>query len=90
MIIEALMDLIYAFFSALFSGLAALDMPSSVVSVLAQVMTYLESGAQIVAAYTHFSYLLILLDFVVILDMFHTGYMIFMWIMKKVPMWGMR
>lgn len=90
MIIASLLDLVVAFFHVVFQGLALIDIPQSVVNVFDSALTYISDGAQVVAAYTHFSYLLILLDFVVLLEVFHTGYIIFMWIMRKVPMWGIK
>lgn len=90
MIIASLLDLVVSFFHVVFQGLALVDIPQSVVDVFDSVIVYLSQGVQVVACYTHFSYLVVLLDFVVLLEISHTGYIIFMWIMRKVPMWGIK
>lgn len=89
MIIAALLDLVVDVFHVVLSALAFVDIPQSVFDVLTSSLVYLQSGVQVVAAYTHFSYLVSLLDFVILFDMFYTGYIVWKWIMQKIPMWGL-
>jgi len=88
MIIAALFDLVVDVFHVVLSALAFADIPQSAFDVLTSVLVYLQSGVQIVASYTHFSYLVSLLDLVISFDMFYTGYIVWKWIMQKIPMWG--
>ena len=90
MIISALLDLVRGFFNLVFAGLSFVDVPSGVVEVLQQIMFWLSQGVEFVAAYTHFQYLNSLIAFVLAFDVFHTGYQLFMWVMRKVPMWGVK
>ena len=88
MIITSLMSLFVSVLHVLFLPLQLIDIPPSVASVFQTISVYLEDGCKIVVAYTHFSYLLVLLDFVILMDSLYTAYLIIMWILRKVPMWG--
>lgn len=90
MIISALLDLVRGFFNLVFAALSFVDVPSGVVTVLQQVLFWLQQGVEFVAAYTHFEYLNSLIAFVLAFDVFHTGYLMFMWVVKKIPMWGVK
>lgn len=93
MIIKLCMELVLAVLRLLLSGIA-LVVPSadwqSVQAVMSDVYGYLEQGAGVVAAYTHFSYLCTLLSLVVLVKTFLAGYHLIMWILRKIPYWGVR
>ena len=62
------------------------DEPTEAIAlVVGDVITLIVSGCRILAAYTDFSYLLILLGLVLIINAFHTGYKVVLWILRKIP-----
>lgn len=88
MIITALLSLVVSVLHVFLLPLQLIDLPPDVASVFQTISIYVEDGCKIVAAYTHFSYLCVLLDFVILLDAMHTAYLIIMWVLRKIPMWG--
>lgn len=89
MIISALLSLFRGFFNLVCAGLAFIDVPSDVVSVLQTILSYLQQAVQFVAAYTHFSYLQTLIAFVIAFDTMQQAYLFFRWVYQKIPMWGL-
>lgn len=65
--------------------LSLLPIPEGVQSVLTTGIGYLMNGFEIIAAYTHFSYLLSLFTFVMGLEVALLGYKVVMWIIRKIP-----
>lgn len=88
MIVTSLLSLFVSVLHVLLLPLQLVDLPPEALSVLQTIGIYIEDGCKIVAAYTHFNYLLILLDFVILIDSMHTAYLIIMWVLRKIPMWG--
>lgn len=88
MLITALLDLVVAFVHAVLYPFRIGDIPFEVVQVFDSVMQYVVDGAKVVACYTHWQYLCVLLDFVLLLEAFHTCYIVFVWIIKKIPIWS--
>lgn len=88
MVIKLCMDLLYAVVSLIFQGIQVLHLPPEVYSVMQAVWEYLEEGAAVVAAYTHYQYLLLLLSFVITVSAAMNGYRLIMWILRKIPYWG--
>lgn len=88
MIVKLCMDLILAVLRLLFSGIA-LVFPSAdwqaVQAVMSDVYGYLEQGASVLSAYTHFTYLCNLLSLVILLNTFLFGYHLIFWIIRKIP-----
>lgn len=85
MIISALLTLIIALLSVLFAPLSWVALPSNVANLFLSVIQYLIAGCKIIAAYTHFSYLVTLFGFVAIVDIALFGYKVIMWILRKIP-----
>lgn len=93
MIIKLCMDLVYAVLSVVFSGLSLVfpaETSANIASVMSDVFSYLEQGAGVVATFTHFSYLCSLLSCVIIIKTFFMGYNVLMWVLRKIPFWGVR
>ena len=62
------------------------DEPMEAVAlVVADVFNWIARGCQILSAYTDFSYLLILLGLVFIINAFHFSYKVILWILRKIP-----
>lgn len=88
MIIKLCMELVVAVLRVLFSGIALVvpaDKWQAVQTVMSDVYSYLESGAGVLAAYTHFTYLCNLLSLVILFKAFLFGYHLIMWILRKIP-----
>lgn len=85
MIITGLLSLLLAFLGLLLSPLSLLPIPEGVQSVLTTGIGYLMNGFEIIAAYTHFSYLLTLFTFVISMEIALFGYKVVMWIIRKIP-----
>lgn len=88
MLIASLLDLIVGFVHVVLYPFRLGDIPFEAVQVFDSVSHYFVEGAKVVASYTHWQYLCILIDFVLLLEVFHTIYIVFVWIIKKIPMWG--
>lgn len=86
MIINALLNLILLLLSGVFNALE-LDLPTWQVVVLniTEFIGYIAAGCRVVAAYTDFSYLLVLLGLSVLVSAFYNGYKLIRWILRKIP-----
>lgn len=63
------------------------DLPTwqQVVLRITEFITYLASGCKILATYTDFEYLLILLSLSMLVATFHGLYKVLRWIIRKIP-----
>lgn len=88
MIIKALLELLYKVFSTLTSAISIPQLPEEVAGFLEEFIGYLVTGMQILAVFTHFEYLLLLIGIVVAIDVGMLIYHFVMWVIKKIPMLG--
>lgn len=88
MIVKLCLNVLLAVLRALFAGIQMLGLPQAVLDKLATFWGYLEQGASVLAAYTHYQYLLVLLEFVIAFSAVLNGYRFIMWALRKVPFWG--
>ena len=89
MIVTGLLTLLTGFLTVLLSPLEMLPLPDGVEAVLASGMQYIVNGFEILAAYTHITYLLSLFSFVLSFEMIYLGYKVIMWIIRKIPFFGL-
>lgn len=89
MLIKAILDVVYAIFSVLTAPINIPAMPDSVSTIMADALEYIRVGLQIVASYTHLSYLLVLFGIVVAVDVGILVYKFVMWVLRKIPMLGL-
>lgn len=84
MLFQGLLDLILWIFDIILDDL---DFPNWVgdSTIIAQFLAYIASGVEIVATYTHFTYLLTLLGLVIAIDTFFMAYKFVMWVLRKLP-----
>lgn len=82
------MNLLLNVFSLLTSAISIPKMPEEVSTYLADFLEYIEVGIQIVAAYTHIEYLLVLFGIIIAIDVGLAVYHFVMWVLKKIPMLG--
>lgn len=89
MIIELLLEALYGVFSILTAPINIPPMPEEALTYVDQFFSYLTMGAGILANYTPFSYIMILLGVILAVDAGIMLYHFVMWIIKKIPMAGM-
>jgi len=88
MIVQALMDLVYGLFSLLTSPINIPSLPDGVASVLSMLTDALGTGLGLLACYTHLGYLITLFGLIVAVDAGLMIYKFVMWILRKIPMFG--
>lgn len=85
MIINAVLHVVLWIVSLILSAIDVFSLPEQVLAVVAEFVSVLIRGAQIVAAYTHFSYLLVLLGIIIAVNSIMLVYKIILWIVRKIP-----
>lgn len=88
MIIEGLLNVVYALFSLLTAAINIPAMPEEIQEVILQVIDYLTTGIALLANWTHFGYLLVLFGVVLAVDTGILLYQLIMWFVRKIPMLG--
>ena len=88
MIIEALLNVIAGFLAVLLYPLQLAQLPDNIADIMVTLLGYLADGVAIVAAYTHFTFLVVLFEIVIAIDILYTLYIIVMWILRKIPFLG--
>lgn len=88
MIIEALMNLLLKLFGLLTSAINIPSLPDSVSTFMADALSYIKTGLQLLAVYTNLEYLLILFGLIIAIDIGIAVYHFVMWVLKKIPMLG--
>lgn len=86
MIIEMLLDALYAIFSVLTLPINIPDLPEQIYSSIEILFEYLLAGAGILNNFVPVPYLLVLLGIIVAVDVGIMLYNFVMWILKKIPM----
>lgn len=93
MIIKLCADIILSIFNTVLGALSFI-IPSEtwaqILSVMSDVYTWFEQGAGVIATFTHFTYICNLFSVVLLFRLFLMGYHVFMWILRKIPFWGVR
>lgn len=89
MILELLLSALFNVFKLLTTPINIPPLPDNVNSFLSQAFEYISAGVGIVANYTDFEYLLILLGVIVAIDVGVAIYHFVMWVIRKIPMLGM-
>lgn len=85
MVIKALMTLVRQLLLIVLRPIKIISMPATIATVFGYVITLFASGVGIVAHYTHFEYICILLGVIISVNAFISGYRLIMWILKKIP-----
>lgn len=90
MIVEALLNLVALLIGALLTPLRLASLPDRVLTVVQAGLGYVFNGFAIVAAYTHFDFLLALFAICVAVDAIMLTYKGIMWILRKIPFLSIR
>lgn len=85
MLIEILLNLILALLRLVLLPVKIENLPDDVLTVLATFTAYLVDGGRVVAAYTHATYLTLLLGVVVALSIIRNTWRFFRWVLRKIP-----
>lgn len=89
MIIELLLEALYNVFALLTTPINIPDMPPEAMEYITQFFDYLTMGAGLLANWTPFAYLMVLLGVIIAVDVGILLYHFVMWIIRKIPMAGM-
>lgn len=90
MIVEALMGMMYTVLDWITSIFNIPAMPSEVSTILQTVLDAMTMGLTYIANFTHLDYLLTLFGIVMAFDVGVLGYKAVMWILRKIPMLGIK
>lgn len=85
MLIEAVLGLVLQIVRLLLLPIQIDDLPDAIKEKALEAFLLIVRGGQVVAAYTHFSYLVVLLTFVLAVNALIAGYRLIMWVLKKIP-----
>lgn len=88
MIIEALLNVVYAIFSLLTTPIDIPDLPAEVSQVVTSAIEYVGTGIAVLSNYVHLPYLLTLFGVVVAIEAGVLIYKLVMFFLKKIPMLG--
>lgn len=86
MLVSSLLNFLLWLLGLLLTPIDIPDLPENVSTVIAWAMDHLMNGLSIFAAFTHFSYIMILFGIVVVIDAAMLIYKFVMWILRKIPM----
>lgn len=87
MIIQGLMDLIYNILNLLMV-FEIPKLPAQATEYITTFFSYLTMGAQILANYTPFTYLMVLFGLLLAVDAGIMVYHFIMWVLRKIPLAG--
>lgn len=85
MIIELLLNVVYALLSILTLPITFPQIPDKVLEIIATSLDYITTGIAIVSVYIDIEYLLLLFGIVFAFDIAIQSYHVVMWIIKKIP-----
>lgn len=85
MIVELLLNVVYAVIAVLTAPINLPMMDNNVLSVITQYFDYLTAGITILNTYIDLGYLSILFGLVVLLDLGMLLYKFIIWFLKKIP-----
>lgn len=89
MIIEMLLTALFNVFKLLTTPINIPPLPANVNDFLNQAFDYISAGVGILANYTDFGYLLVLLGVIIAIDIGVAVYHFVMWVIRKIPMLSM-
>lgn len=90
MLIEGLLDLIYNLFDLLFTPINLPSLPESVSEIIETFCEYISDGLALIANWTHLPYLLTLFTIIAAVDVGILLYKLIMWVLRKIPMLGIK
>lgn len=90
MIIEALMNVVYALFELLTLPISIPGLPEGVRDVVAGALDFISVGVALLANYCDIGYLVTLFGVILAVDAGMLIYKLVMWIIKKIPMIGIQ
>lgn len=88
MIIEGLMSLLYWLLDLVLTPIDIPDLPENVHAAIVWAVDKFIDGLAIFAAFTHFSFIMVLFQIVVIIEAAFLIYKFVLWILRKIPMAG--
>ena len=90
MIVQLLLDLVYGLVNLLTMPIDIPNLPENVATIFETITQYISAGLGILACYTHVSYLLTLLGIVLAVDIGVHLYHFVMFVLRKIPILGIK
>ncbi len=90
MIVNGLLNLLYSVFDILTLPIAIPGIPDGVKQILATALDYITSGVGILAQFFDMNYLFSLFSLIIIIEGAVLIYKFVMWVLKKIPMLGVK
>lgn len=90
MIIEALLDLLFNIFKLLTAMINIPQLPSKVMEILDTLFGYIQAGLSVLANFIDLDFALLLFGIVIAVDIGVSIYHFVMWVLKKIPMLGIK
>lgn len=85
MIIEGLLSVVQKLLTLLLSPIDIPSLPSNVQSIITQAMGYIIDGLGILAAFTHYQFIMALIAIVLVIEAAFLIYKFVLWILRKIP-----
>lgn len=89
MIIELILDALFAVFNILTTPINIPSFPDSATEVIDSAMEYITAGGGILANYVNLTYLFTLFSIILAIDVGVALYHFVMWVIRKIPMANM-
>lgn len=86
MIIEGLMSLLYWLLDLVLTPIDIPDLPENVHAAIVWAVDKFIDGLAIFAAFTHFSFIMVLFQIVLVIEAAFLIYKFVLWILRKIPM----
>ena len=90
LIIKALCDLLIGLFDLLLTPVALPHIPDEVLAVLDQAVVYMKAGFSFLANFINLDLVLILFPLAILIEKTDLLYKLVMWVLRKIPMLGIK
>lgn len=90
MLINALLEIIYLFFSGLMGAIQLVQLPASTAQLFADFLHWISTGVAFCNSFIHPVYIYSLLSFLLLFNAAVNGYHFIMWILKKLPFFNIQ
>lgn len=88
MIVYGLLELLVAFLRVVFLPIRMITFPAQVSGIILQMIGYISQGARVVKTFCDWSYISLLLAFIISMNAFASGYALIMWVLRKIPLFN--
>lgn len=86
MIVYGLLELLVAFLRVVFLPIRMIAFPAQFSGMILQIIGYIAQGARVMKTFCDWSYISLLLAFIISMNAFVAGYSLIMWVLRKIPL----